>query len=280
LHKDCEVPRIAHQHLHKPLANIMKHRALIISLILVVIFGSSAISSEYDSSFVAINSDNNNISDVNGYTLLSIQQPPCSYLDFKRKAQYGVISNVRKDDSHFVTVHFSEICCRNFIGEIYATKKRLELIFSKIGDECECYCNYKLTYQIKSDLELPDKILLNGKVQRHYNDAFKTYKESFKIVDGDTINYIDKYGLKQGAFVKFNSKNDTLDFNRYIDDDLVESRDYYSDGKRERLILLNYKIDPSTNRDSAVKVISWDEHGKLKSIDFLTFGEYLNIYSD
>jgi antitoxin component YwqK of YwqJK toxin-antitoxin module len=63
---------------------------------------------------------------------------------------------------------------------------------------CDCY--FESDYVISDLPKEPLTILVNGtEIQNH--PKYKTYPVTFEVLDGDTINYIDKYGLEQGKWI-------------------------------------------------------------------------------
>ncbi|WP_298894785.1 hypothetical protein [uncultured Psychroserpens sp.] len=69
----------------------------------------------------------------------------------------------------------------------------------------ECDCAYELTYKIEGFKKQPKIITLNGKRITETKHKYKIVREqpTYKIIDNDTINFIDIYGLKQGVHVTY-----------------------------------------------------------------------------
>lgn len=63
---------------------------------------------------------------------------------------------------------------------------------------CDCY--FESDYVISDLPKEPLTILVNGTEIKHH-PKYKTYPVTFELLDGDTINYTDKYGLQQGKWI-------------------------------------------------------------------------------
>jgi hypothetical protein len=101
------------------------------------------------------------------------------------------------------------------------------------------------------------KIKFQNKDIELSEEKFKTYPTKFKILDGDTINFVDKYGFKQGKWT-------------YLNDSLM-STGYFEahDGIPVKLITLypDKSIKSVTSRD---KILLKDLNGK----DYHTYTNY------
>lgn len=64
---------------------------------------------------------------------------------------------------------------------------------------CDCY--FESEYKISGLSKNPSVILLNDKHLEYHPDKYKIYAETFQILDGDTVNYKDKYGFEQGLWL-------------------------------------------------------------------------------
>lgn len=64
---------------------------------------------------------------------------------------------------------------------------------------CDCY--FISEYEISGLPNRAEVVLLNGEVMNYYPDMYKLYPVTFEILEGDTINYTDKYGFEQGKWV-------------------------------------------------------------------------------
>ena len=74
--------------------------------------------------------------------------------------------------------------------------------------------------------------MVDSSVFIYYPDKYKTYPIKFSIRNNDTINRIDKYGLKQGYWYEEKENKGYLK-GYYVDDMLrtVDSKEYYPGGK-------------------------------------------------
>ncbi|MFK7749838.1 MAG: hypothetical protein AB8B65_15695 [Kordia sp.] len=92
-----------------------------------------------------------------------------------------------------------------------------------IEEVADCECAFNLTYTIKTFENQEYVVTANGKkiVVSEHKYKVKSEKPSFQIVNTDTINYVDIYGLKQGVHVT--NRNDGQQFARvhYVDDEKI-----------------------------------------------------------
>lgn len=64
---------------------------------------------------------------------------------------------------------------------------------------CECLCCFTLTFSFNQIQQMQYTYKVNGKILELTNERFKVVQdEYYEIENGDTINLVDKNGLKQG----------------------------------------------------------------------------------
>lgn len=136
-------------------------------------------------------------------------------------------------DTLLVEVGTKATCCVDFIPEIKFENDTLNLLFTETGSPCMCMCCYQFIYHIKGIRDENIGIKLQGKPIEFSEEKYLTYPVSFEILNGDTINYVDKYGFKQGLWF---SKDDTTGsyFKAFAKDDEWQYREsigYKTDGK-------------------------------------------------
>ncbi|MDF1550718.1 MAG: hypothetical protein P1P88_23045 [Bacteroidales bacterium] len=124
----------------------------------------------------------------------------------------------------------------------------------------DCNCCFEFLYLVKN---IPANILipvkLNDKLIKFCSEKYKTYPVQFEIFDGDTINYVSKYGLNQGVWIKFNEKGQILMNRFYIDGKISKGTDYryYKNGNiRAKLFWINNEYSD---------YYEYDEEGNLKA---------------
>jgi hypothetical protein len=124
----------------------------------------------------------------------------------------------------------------------------------------ECY--FEFTFTIKGLKKIPKIITLNGNVIGKYFDKYKIYPIEYDIVNCDTVNYKDKYGLKQGKWTipEYEvGRQDSVYFVGFYDDNYLKSctLQYFKD--KEHLIHELKKTDFNLTIDK-----SYFENGELK----------------
>jgi hypothetical protein len=112
-----------------------------------------------------------------------------------------------KGDILTVDITTVTTCCVNFTPIASTNRGILYLGFKETGAECECKCYYYLTYKVKGIKDKEVKIKFQDSDIELSEEKFKTYPVRFKIFNGDTINFVDKYGFRQG---KWAYSNDSL----------------------------------------------------------------------
>lgn len=165
-----------------------------------------------------------------------------SYQSFNEKTlkiSFGHISNCAGIHNPSATYYNDtlEIKYDDFITEIDTLKhydsllndsttlEITEIIETQPYVLCDCY--FESEFEISGVNKNPLKIILNGTPIQYYPDKYKVQSIEFELVDGDTVNLIDKFGYRQGLWIKKHSNNQLI-FNRiYEADVIVEGTDYH-----------------------------------------------------
>lgn len=95
---------------------------------------------------------------------------------------------------------------------------------------CDCY--YQFGFKIKGLTKLPKEVMVDSAVFKFYPDKYKTYPIKFSLKNKDTINLVDKYGLKQGHWYE-EKENKGYFIGDYVNDILqsADSKEFYATGK-------------------------------------------------
>lgn len=112
-----------------------------------------------------------------------------------------MVSQNFKMDTLQIEITTTATCCMSFVPGSTFDNGILNLTYEEIGEGCECACNYQLIYKILGLKNQDFKVELNGTAITLSSEPYITNPIQFKIHHGDTINYFDKYGLKQGLFL-------------------------------------------------------------------------------
>ena len=176
------------------------------------------------------------------------------------------VSNIEYTDSTTIyTVHFSENCCVTFEPAINFFKNKLVLLPYREykGDYCSCNCCFSIRYEISG--------LTGKKYQLYFKESaisltdnyYDTVKTSYEFFNGEKINMSNKYGFKEGTWIKFYKDGSKEVVSEYPKQSLlynssfVWSKGYYKSGR------LSYYDRKDT-------IQSWFEDGELKS-DFIEY---------
>lgn len=139
----------------------------------------------------------------------------------------------------------------------------LDLDYEETGVPCECSCCYEFTYEIKGVTNDKLKITFKGKEIKQSDEKYKISPVQFKVVKGDTLNYIDKNGFMQGIWV---IDPDTLIRKRYFE---------YADNWRIKSVNLfpNGQIESESIREKIHFVISAKNY-----YDYADFNKYVAYF--
>ena len=121
------------------------------------------------------------------------------------------------------------------------TAKNKKITSEVVQYTCDCY--FEFTFTIGGLAKLPKVIQANDSVLQFHADKYKTYPIKFALKNGDTINYVDKYGFRQGNW--YEQKPFEGYFSGfYIDDQLksADSKEYFLPGRlKSQLNQTNFK---------------------------------------
>lgn len=159
-------------------------------------------------------SELNRRSKENGFDLVKIESE-CLYpegTENHHRLIERIIWKKTKLDTLVIAVNTITDCCRKFIGEIdVQPEDTINLIYTTDGYLCECYCYYEVKYFIALENQWDDpqkyQIKLNGKPIVETSEKYVTFPEEYLVENGDTINFVDKYGMRQGYWIKRDSLN-------------------------------------------------------------------------
>lgn len=160
--------------------------------------------------------------------LVSYNTSQCKEVYFKNlnKYQDRILKTIKADDFHTYNLFVIANCSSTEVGAIELKSDTLNFVFHGIREYrtykkkkndstqvvveewieelADCDCAFNISYKIKGLKEKEYKTTLNGKKITESEHKFKVVREnpSFKIIDKDTINYIDIYGLNRAYIFK------------------------------------------------------------------------------
>lgn len=114
----------------------------------------------------------------------------------------------------------------------------------EVHDIVMCDCYFESEYLITELSKRPSIILLNGEVMKFNSNKYRPYPISFEILDGDTVNYIDEYGLQQGPWIFRDTKGQLLFQGTKKNDSIVvgTSYQYHKNGNlKAKLEWMNFE---------------------------------------
>lgn len=101
-----------------------------------------------------------------------------------------------------------------------------DTVFYQSLNYYECDCCFEFTYIIAGVHKKDMPIKLNDKIMHFHPEKYKTYPIEYDIYNGDTINFTDKYGVRQGRWVVRGSTGWILQNRIYRNDTITKGVDY------------------------------------------------------
>ena len=99
------------------------------------------------------------------------------------------------------------------------------------GTTCSCYM--ELTYVIKG-LEKIAPLKINNRIVFQRDSMYKIFTPTFRMFEGDTINYMDSIGVKTGKWVEFDSLERVTKIEHIVTENFsseFESFEYHGNGE-------------------------------------------------
>ena len=144
--------------------------------------------------------------------------------------------------------------------------------------ETSCNCYIEISYTIK-DIKEVNHIQVYNKNVVEKDSMYRLYEPTFKIYEGDTINYTDTLGIKKGKWMEFDSLGRVLEIK--IESGIhyrvhYEKFEYHNNGE----IAVHYLTSESKNAFSMIE--KYYENGQIKERYFayhpyLDGNDYLNL---
>ncbi len=115
---------------------------------------------------------------------------------------------------------------------------------------CDCFFCYK--YILRNIPESISFYKVNGIDIYFSNETFKKSLVTYDIFRGDTINYSDEYGRKQGLYMSFNNLNQIRDSLIFVDDDIIAGMkkiEYFENGNIKHYHKISNQMINSTEEN-------------------------------
>ncbi len=192
----------------------------------------------------------------------------CEQIDEYHQLRTRIISKSFSNGILTVQIGDMATCCATFLPRATLKNGVLNLDFEETGTLCECSCCYEFFYQIKG-VDDQVKITFRNKEIEFSTEKFKTFPITYKVLRGDTINFRDRYGLKQGVWTLPEDSLMTKGYFEYEDYHLKRRVRLYPSGNikdeisRERFILY-FDGKPANEFWDYNKLIVYYESGQKK----------------
>lgn len=131
---------------------------------------------------------------------------------YPEKIRTRIIEKKVKDGILDLKIGTTELCCLTFKPAIKfysgstSSLDTLYVGYKSAGDPCECTCYYEFTYKIKGFHKLDFEVQFKGNPIEYSEEKYKTYPVKYKLIGNDTVNFVDKYGLRQGIWTPDSTK--------------------------------------------------------------------------
>jgi hypothetical protein len=181
--------------------------------------------------------------------LHSFHNSTCDQESDPDRLRTRIISKVLVNGILTIHVATTATCCVDFVPKTKYAKGVLDLDFLETGEPCECGCCYEFVYEISGIKNSEVKITFMGKQIEQSYEKYKTYPVSFRIFKGDTINYVDKYGLRQGIWAPSADSAMMKKYLVFVDNRPVTQVRLYSNGQVERELIMDKISFKADGRD-------------------------------
>lgn len=193
----------------------------------------------------------------------------------RRQVRERIIDRKRNSSNTKIQIGVWATCCVNFKPVARAQNDTLFLDVEDTLEKapCECGCYYKFTFEIDGLVSDPLEIRYKGRPITVSSEKYETYPLLYRLVKGDTINRVDKYGLRQGKWI---ASSDSLFIGEYFvyEDGLVSSKvNLYPSGqiKKETTSEILKEANSESHYGRGKKIIEYYESGKKKRECYLDF---------
>jgi hypothetical protein len=196
--------------------------------------------------------------------LLSYTTSECMEEDDLYRLKNRIVSQEILGDAFLIELAVVANCCGADEGEVSMKDGALHLIYhgkytheydskgnviSTYSEACDCDCCFHLNYIIRGVTELPAAVYANDKPIEFSEEKYKTYPIKYQVVDGDTINFYDNYGNRQGRHVETNDLRQVILDMHFTDgketngvkksyhfSGYLETEKYWTDGNYNRIV--------------------------------------------
>lgn len=184
-----------------------------------------------------------------GITLESFESSECIEEEHFFSLQNRIVFQEFTDSLCVIEIAVTANCCDGEMGRVEVLEDTIKLFYqgqeypemNNKGDtiawsfeSCDCNCCFHFTYHIKGLKQKNYTVLADNKKIEYSAHKHKTQPIDFELVNGDTINFYDSYGFKQGVHVLKNKKGKAITRMYYIDNKAYEGlyvRRFYDSGE-------------------------------------------------
>jgi hypothetical protein len=198
--------------------------------------------------------------------LFDFKSSTCEQESSAKGLRTRIIKKEFKQNILRIEIAATATCCVDFIPKIAFSEGVLNLDFEETGAGCECFCCYEFIYKIEGTKNEETKITFRGKEIEQTSEKYLTYPTRYQLLNGDTINYTNRYGLRQGFWPH---PKDSLRYFKFIDDSMIHAVELFASKKiKSEVIFEKVAFDSPSNKIDSIymdnRYIQYYESGHKK----------------
>ncbi len=138
-----------------------------------------------------------------------------------------VISKTLIGDSLFLTLGLQEPCCFQFNPAISFQNNTLNVEIDDTAPEvhngiienpdCSCECCFELTLVLTGIKDTSFFVSVEGVSIPHTQVPYKVYPIKYEIYENDTVNKLNKYGMREGVWLEFDDSTSLLKYKHFFE---------------------------------------------------------------
>jgi hypothetical protein len=194
--------------------------------------------------------------------ILSFHEDECDGQELHPERCISRISSLRMSgDTLDISLGFLSSCGLSWVPKATLSGDTVYLMYSvkPESEETLCYC-YQCTRQVIKGVTTPNPVIVfEDSVISFSEDRYRTYPVTFDIINGDTINMTNHYGLRQGLWA-------TKRRNHFY---IFDEKDPYKYG-----ILIKYKNGRTKYLSQDQYIVEYYRNGQKKREKYFDDNQY------
>lgn len=152
---------------------------------------------------------------------------------FRKQIRERIIDKEFINDIVRIKIGVWATCCVDYKPKVALENNILYLDIEDTEKKaaCECGCYYHFIYTIVDIQSEPVEIRYKNKLIELSNERYETYTPVFKLIKGDTVDFIDRYGLRQGKWRSATDSSYRKEYFVYEDGLVLKKVNLYESGE-------------------------------------------------